>query len=134
MNYKLKVGDRCQYKIDEINRIFIVLERQDMPKLSYFKLKDQLRHRIYKALKGYSKSKKTLELLGCSLDFLRLYLQSKFQPGMSFSNYGKWHIDQIIPCARFNLQDPEEQKKCFNWKNLQPLWAEENIKKSDKII
>ena len=65
---------------------------------------------------------------------LRLHLQSKFKPGMSFSNYGKWHIDHIIPCSRFDLNKEEEQYKCFNYKNLQPLWAEENKIKSNKFI
>jgi len=53
---------------------------------------------------------------------------------MSFSNYGKWHIDHIIPCARFDLRKPNEQKKCFNYKNLQPLWAFDNLSKNDKIL
>jgi len=97
-----------------------------------FKIRCYLASRIYKSLKGYSKSAKTIELLGCSLDLLRLHLQSKFQPGMSFSNYGKWHIDHIIPCARFNLRKSSEQIKCFNWQNLQPLWAKDNISKGDR--
>ena len=50
---------------------------------------------------------------------------------MSWDNYGDWHIDHIIPCAAFDLTDIEQQKKCFNYKNLQPLWAEENLKKLD---
>lgn len=94
-----------------------------------FKLAKNLRHRIYKSLKGINKSQITLKLLGCSLDFFRLYLQNKFQPEMSFSNYGKWHVDHIIPCASFDLSKPKEQKKCFNYKNLQPLWAKDNLEK-----
>ena len=97
-----------------------------------FKLAHYLRTRIVKVLKGNPKASTTMKLLGCSIDLLRLHLQSKFQPGMSFSNYGKWHVDHIIPCARFDLTKESEQKECFNWKNLQPLWAEENLKKSDK--
>jgi hypothetical protein len=97
-----------------------------------FKIREYLRSRIWHALKGKNKSESTMKLLGCHIDLLRLYLQSKFQPGMSFSNYGKWHIDHIIPCARFDLSKPEEQKICFNYKNLQPLWAEENLKKGSK--
>lgn len=99
-----------------------------------YKLARNLRTRINCALKGICKSKRTLDLLGCSLDFLRLYLQSKFQPGMSFSNYGKWHIDHIIPCARFDLSNPEEQIKCFNYTNLQPLWQIDNKIKGKRIV
>jgi len=51
---------------------------------------------------------------------------------MNWSNYGKWHIDHIKSCASFDLSKKSEQKKCFHYTNLQPLWAEENIKKGGK--
>ena len=51
---------------------------------------------------------------------------------MNWENYGKWHIDHIKPISKFDMTDQEEQKKCFHWSNLQPLWAEENISKGDK--
>jgi hypothetical protein len=95
-----------------------------------FKLISNLRGRLYKALKRNSKLSSILILLDCSIEQLKQHLQSKFQLGMSFNNYGKWHIDHIIPCARFNFSKLSEQKKCFNYKNLQPLWAEENLSKS----
>jgi hypothetical protein len=98
-----------------------------------FKIVRNLRNRLWYAVKGLSKSKHTLELLGCSIENLKLHLESKFQPGMSFSNYGKWHIDHIKPCASFDLSKSSEQRKCFNYLNLQPLWAEENFKKHDKF-
>ena len=97
-----------------------------------FRISDSLRHRIWKALKGICKSKKTLELLGCSVAELKQHLEKKFTEGMSFDNYGKWHIDHIRPCAKFDLSKGEEQKKCFHYTNLQPLWAEENLKKGVK--
>jgi hypothetical protein len=74
----------------------------------------------------------TMELVGCSTEELCIFLESEFSPGMTFENYGEWHIDHIRPCASFNLEDPEDQKKCFHWTNLQPLWAIDNIRKSDK--
>lgn len=54
---------------------------------------------------------------------------------MSWANYGYygWHVDHIIPCSVFDLSEPEQQKICFNYKNLQPLWAIENMKKSCKL-
>ena len=52
---------------------------------------------------------------------------------MSWTNYGAWHVDHIVSCKTFNLTKPEEQKKCFNYTNLQPLWAEINLKKHAKI-
>lgn len=75
-----------------------------------------------------------MELIGCSISFLRGYLEAKFTEGMSWDNHGEWHIDHIKPCASFNLLDDEEQQKCFHYKNLQPLWAQENLSKGAKII
>ena len=99
-----------------------------------FRISDCLRHRIWKSLKGINKSKSTEKLLGCSIEFLKSYLEIKFTSGMSFSNYGKWHIDHIKPCSSFDLSKPEEQHKCFNYTNLQPLWAKDNLEKSSKIL
>ncbi len=101
-----------------------------------FKLRGNLRHRIWMALKGLVKYESTLELLGCSVEDFKKHLESKFQNGMSWENYGEngWHIDHIKPCASFDLSDIEQQKICFNYKNMQPLWAIDNLVKSDKII
>jgi len=91
-----------------------------------------LRSRINKSLKRNSKSRHTLDLIGCSINFLKKHLQSKFKSGMSWSNYGKWHVDHIRPCASFDLSKELEQRKCFHYTNLQPLWALENLRKSSK--
>ena len=92
--------------------------------------------RLYDAVKHQrgTKSAKTLEMLGSSVENLTKHLESKFAEGMTWENYGikGWHVDHIRPCASFDLEDPEEQKKCFHWSNLQPLWAADNLKKSDK--
>ncbi len=75
-----------------------------------------------------------MELIGCSSKELESYLETQFTEGMTWDNYGYygWHIDHIKPCASFDLSDPEQQKLCFHYSNLQPLWAKENIKKSNK--
>ena len=101
----------------------------------YFRLKMNLRSRIKQAIKNAStvKSGPTFELLGCTPDDMRIFLQAEFLPGMTWANYGKeWHVDHIKSCASFNLEDPEEQKKCFHWTNLQPLWAIDNLKKGPR--
>jgi len=94
---------------------------------------DSLRHRIKEAIKHNYKSAHTLELLGCSIEQLKQHLETHFQAGMTWKNYGKWHVDHIKPCARFDLSKSEEQKICFNYKNLQPLWAIDNLKKGCKF-
>ena len=60
-----------------------------------------------------------------------MHLEAQFKPGMTWDNYGLkgWHVDHIRPCASFDLRDPEQQRRCFHYTNLQPLWAEENLKK-----
>jgi len=94
-----------------------------------------LRNRIWKVLKGNVKSARTIELLGCSIEFFRNYLEAQFKEGMNWNNYGHkgWVVDHILPCASFDLSKPEEQLKCFNYKNLQPLWESENLHKSNII-
>lgn len=91
-----------------------------------------MRRRVHHALKGETKSESTLSLLGCSINYLKEYLESKFQQGMTWDNYGEWHIDHIKPCSAFDLSDPVQQKECFAYTNLQPLWAIDNLKKAYK--
>jgi len=74
----------------------------------------------------------TMDLTGCTTKDLIIHLSSKFTEGMTLENYGEWHIDHIKPCVSFNLEDPEEQRKCFHWTNLQPLWAIDNLRKGSK--
>ena len=101
----------------------------------HYKLRVNMARRILLAVKGSSKSKSTLELLGCTLDQLKQYIETLFKPGMTWGNHGKfgWHLDHIIPCSSFDLTDVEQQKKCFHYTNLQPLWAKDNIKKGSKL-
>lgn len=99
-----------------------------------FRIGLNLRSRIRSALKRNSKSSSTKDLIGCSVAELKLKLAEKFKPGMSWENYGLWQIDHIIPCAAFDLSKSSNQHVCFHFSNLQPLWAEENRTKSNKIM
>jgi len=98
----------------------------------------RLRHRLYNAFKakGIKKSNTTMNLCGCSPDELRKHIENQFSkhPGMSWNNRHMWHIDHILPINSFDITDVEQQKKCFHYTNLQPLWAMDNLLKSDKII
>lgn len=103
-----------------------------------YRIAQNLRSRLRLALiqQGIvKKSSKTLELIGCSPSFLKEYIESLWQEGMSWDNYGPdgWHIDHIKPCCSFDLELFEEQQKCFHFTNLQPLWALDNKSKGGKI-
>lgn len=96
-----------------------------------YMLRCKLRTRIFLAIRGYEKAAGTCELLGASLDIVRKHIESLWKPGMTWSNWTRdgWHVDHIKPCASFDLTDPEQQKQCFNYTNLQPLWWRENLSK-----
>ena len=96
-----------------------------------FRIRHALRARLRLALsnRGIRESRTTLELIGCTPSELRLHLERQLLPGMTWQNHGQWHIDHIIPCAQFDLTDPEARRRCFHFSNLQPLWAAENIRK-----
>lgn len=113
---------------DKKNKYYIKRRKQDID----FKLRCNLRIRIWDALKNNIKAMNTLKLIGCPIKVLKQHLQQQFKPGMNWKNYGKWHVDHIKPCARFDLSKPSEQVKCFHYSNLQPLWAKDNFLKGVK--
>jgi hypothetical protein len=98
---------------------------------SNYRIKHSLSNRVRLALKGNPKLETTMNLVGCSIEFLREHLESKFTIGMNWENYGKWEIDHIKPCCSFDLSKVEEQRRCFHYTNLQPLWKEDNRRKHD---
>ncbi len=114
--------------------------RRESRKRQKQKVQVKLRHllatRIRVSLRraGASKSRKTCELLGCSVAEAKVHLERLFKPGMTWENFGfyGWHIDHIRPCSSFDLRDPEQQRACFHFSNLQPLWARENLTKHAK--
>lgn len=99
-----------------------------------FRFKTQTRKLLSNSFrrKKFNKCVKTEQMLGCSLSFFAEYMQSKFKDGMSFENYGEWQIDHIIPLA--TAKTIEDVIKLNHYSNLQPLWAQENRAKSDKIL
>jgi hypothetical protein len=98
-----------------------------------FRIKCSLRSRLCQALKNNWKSGNTLELLGCTVEYLKNHLEDRFQEGMTWENHGEWHIDHIRPCASFDLSKTEQQGECFHYTNLQPLWAFDNLSKGSKL-
>jgi hypothetical protein len=108
------------------------------------KMAQVLRHRLRTALKDQDTEKRESisELLGCSFDDFIKYIESKWESGMSWDNYGawvhgeppKWNLDHVRPCASYNLEILSEQRNCFNYKNIRPIWGNENYQKRDTII
>jgi hypothetical protein len=99
-----------------------------------YKLTENLRSRIRKAIKikGINQSKKSIEIIGCSSNELRFYLEKQFTDGMSWENYGfhGWHIDHIIPLS--SAKNEEELIQLCHYTNLQPLWAKDNFSKGGR--
>lgn len=138
--YYLKNKLKIKTKQKEYNKKYPHIRREYLRKyfssrLKYdnnFKLGIYMRNRIRLALKRNTKHGHTINLLGCTIIDLKTHLENQFKPGMSWNNYGRrWHVDHIKPCSLFNLDIDEEQCKCFHYTNLQPLWAEENIRKNN---
>lgn len=101
-----------------------------------FKIMASIRARLNKSLKGVSKSKRTAELVGASIDVVRAHIESQFIDGMNWENWGRgwhgaqeWHLDHIRPLSSFDLTDPDQLAAACHYTNLQPLWSKDNLKK-----
>ena len=99
-----------------------------------FKLRKNVRHRLSKILKT-KVSAAAFGFMGCSVEELKKYLESKFQSGMSWDNYGYygWHVDHIKSLSSFDLTDDKQLKQACHYTNLQPLWAKDNLRKNNKV-
>lgn len=98
-----------------------------------FRIACNLRNRLYSALNNNRKVGSAILDVGCSIDELKQYLESKFQPEMIWDNYGRfgWHIDHIKPLAGFDLTDRKQLLEACHYTNLQPLWWKENLSKQN---
>jgi hypothetical protein len=102
----------------------------------FFKIKSNLSSRLSDLIKDRVVGQRTVELLGCDKDTFLQYLESQFTEGMTWENYGLkgWHIDHIIPISLYDLTNEDEVKKACHYTNLQPLWWQDNLEKSNKVI
>lgn len=109
------------------------------PKGSVFRLKKIIRSRIYNSIKRSTGKKprikqRTVEMLGCTINAMKDHLQKQFKKGMTWDNHGThWHVDHIIPLSQFDFANPIQFALATHYTNLQPMWAEENLSKSDNI-
>jgi hypothetical protein len=137
--YKEKHAAYCaeRYKNPEIKKRLLEYRSQWKKKKAAkdpaFALRDLVRRRISESLKniGKSKNKRTEEILGCSSSFFCAYIKARFQDGMSWENKGKWHIDHIVPVS--SAKTEQDVIKLNHYTNLRPMWASDNIKKSNKM-
>jgi hypothetical protein len=100
--------------------------------------KDSLSARLSAALSQSGQSKncrRTLDFVGCSLEELRVHLESQFKKGMTWENRGRlgWHIDHIIPCSSFDHSDEKQVLQCWHFTNLRPMWWRENLSKGKRL-
>lgn len=99
----------------------------------FFRFKNRLRTLIRNSIKKYkySKKSKTFNILGCSFEEFKVYIENQFKEGMNWGNHGKWHFDHIIPLATAKTE--EDIIKLNHYTNFQPLWAKDNLKKHNKL-
>jgi hypothetical protein len=130
---KVKLRRKTYYENNKEKQFKYVRERIKTDPI--FKLSNNMRRRIsiFLSLNGITKKNKTFDIVGCSPEFLKEYLEQKFTEGMSWELMGQHiHIDHIIPLSSANTE--EEVYKLCHYTNLQPLWAEDNLKKGSKIL
>ncbi len=134
----LKSNRRSYYKANKqtVNKVHASYIRQRRSNDPLFKLMGNIRGGIYKCIKGLSKSSKSIDYIGCDINLLKKHLESLFQEGMTFENYGLWHVDHIRPLNSFKFceEDLESQlKEAWHYSNLQPLWAKDNLTKGSQF-
>lgn len=131
IRYKMERGNRLirNKKWREKNRKYLAEYKRRQRKIPENLLIHYLRNRLYRAGKKLWASRKTIELLGCSIKEFKLYIENQFVKGMTWENYGRWHIDHIIPLASGN-----DKEKLCHYTNLRPLWAKENLRRGKSIL
>lgn len=134
--YLILQKKRRQYNKTELRSYYRKYQKERSNSDPNYKLARNLRRRLHDFLSGKLKTISAVKDLGCTINELKLHIESKFQDGMSWSNYGifGWHIDHIRPLSNFNLLDKNEALKAVHYTNLQPLWAKDNLSKGAKYV
>jgi hypothetical protein len=122
-----------QTKRVEYNNSYVKKRKKEDPLFHFIQgVRCNVSQSFIRGLKGITKTKKTEKILGCSIEDFIKYIESLFQEGMSFNNYGDWELDHIIPIS--SAKTKELVEKLCHHTNYQPLWWQENLKKGNKII
>ena len=105
-------------------------QKSAIKKRPEIKIELNVRSRVWAMVKGKATEKGVFRRFGYTPKDLIAHLESLFRPGMTWANYGKrWHVDHVKPCSKFDMRDPAQFAECWSLKNLQPLWARENLVK-----
>jgi len=125
---------RRRERRDEINAKAAKHAKKRYRSDEQYRIKCQLRSRLYSAVRGNSKAGSAVKLLGCSVDDFKRYLEDQFEDGMSWRNRSEWHIDHIKPLAMYDLSDPEQLAIVCHYTNMRPMWANQNRSKGAKLF
>jgi len=137
-SYRKKYLKEYQEKnLDKIKILRRNYERDKRRIDPIYRMMHNFRTAMYQVLKekNVEKNKRYFQVLNYSPEELILHLEKLFKESMTWENYGKWHIDHIKPISAHNICEMEDEEfmKCWSLKNLQPLWAQENLSKSNKL-
>lgn len=105
-------------------------QRKENPQ---WRLAKNLRNRLRKALRGETTGVSAVRDLGTSIPEFQKYIANLFEEGMTWENYGEWHLDHIVPLSAFDLTDEDQVRVACHYTNIQPLWAEDNMRKGNKL-
>ena len=142
--YKIANWDKIKASLAKWNRANYADMKSNpnrADELAQYKIKTNTSRRIREIL-GQDKSEKCMNYVGCTLSKFKIMLETKFTDGMNWNNYGEnvngekkyaWQIDHKIPCKAFNMTNEVHRKACFHYKNLQPLWWNDNIAKKNSF-
>lgn len=130
------VRDECKECFKEYMRGYMKKRRQKLKHDPKFKINHNMSGTLHKLLRDKKQRRHWETLVGYSVEILIKHLESLFLPGMTWENYGKWHIDHIIPISLFSFKDVADPEfiRCWSLENLQPLWAADNLKKGNRFI
>jgi hypothetical protein len=132
-NKERLVPYHAQWKKDNPKK-FAKHRRTYKRKNPHVRIGNSLRRRVSRLLGASQSRGRYRKLIGCSPQDLMLSLECRFEPGMTWQNYGSaWHIDHILPLSSYDLTDPTQQREAFHYTNLQPLWASANMAKGDTV-
>lgn len=139
-NRERVLAKNSQWKRDnpDANRLLMLRAQRKRMATVKGRLERAIRDEIRKTLKGGTSGKRgrrSFDLVGYSVADLQAHLEARFLPGMSWENYGQWHIDHIIPLSAFNYETPDDYdfRRAWALANLQPLWASENYRKKNRL-